>query len=244
MTTHSTSRTAAPAAPAAPPRDLRRATRLLAALILPIGPALIAVLRYVMPYSTTDDDQQIVREVTAHQSTQSLVVWLGFAGVLTLLPAMMWVSRLTRRSAPRLTAAAMLLLVPGYTCLALLVSSDAAVLFAVRHNLDATTAAAAYSSMHPIVIVAGVLFVLGHVLGTVLLGVAMLRSGVVPRWAAVAAIVAQPMHFVAAVIVSSHTLDLIGWGLNSVAFAAVSVAILRLRDDDWDLPPQRALARR
>ena len=56
------------------------------------------------------------------------------------------------------------------------------------------------------------LFVVGHVLGTILLGVGMLRWRVVPVWAAVATIVAQPIHFVAAVIVSSQTLDLASGG--------------------------------
>jgi bacteriorhodopsin len=222
------------------PPDLRRTTRLFAALVLPIGPALIAVLRYVMPYNTTDDEKAIVRGVAAHQATQSAVVWLGFAGVLTLVPAVLWVARLTRRQAPRLTAVALLLLVPGYTALAFLVASDAAVLFAVRHHLPVATAGDMYSSLHPIVSVAGGAFVLGHVIGTVLLGVALLRTRVVPRWAAVATIAAQPLHFIAAIIVSSHALDLAGWGLNAIGFAAVSVAILRLRDDDWELAPRAA----
>ena len=72
--------------------------------------------------------------------------------------------------------------------------------------------------MHAAATVAAVLFVLGHVLGTILLGVGMLRGGVVPV-GRVATIVAQPIHFVAAVIVSSQTLDLFGWGLNAVGFA-------------------------
>lgn len=220
--------------------DLRHATRVLAALILPIGPALIAVLRYVLPYSTTDSSTKIVREVQADQSTQSAVVWLGFLGVLAMVPAVIWVGRLTRRSAPRLTAAALLLLIPGYISLALLVSSDAAVLFAVRHHIDVNTAADAYTSLHPTTVVAGTVFVIGHVLGTILLGIALWRTAAVPRWAAVATIAAQPLHFIAAVIVSNHTLDLVGWGLNAVGFATAAVAIMRLRDDDWDLAPKQS----
>ena len=224
--------------PKAAPPDLRRVSRVFAALILPIGPALIAALRYVMPYSTTDDEKVIVRNVAAHQGTQSAIVWLGFAGVLLLVPAVLWVARLCRPRAPRLTAAALLLLVPGYTALAFLVASDAAVLFAVRHHLPTATAADMYTGLHPIVSAAGGVFVLGHVVGTVLLGVALLRTRVVPRWAAAATIAAQPLHFVAAIIVSSHALDLVGWGLNAVGFAVVSVAILRLRDEEWDLAPR------
>lgn len=238
MTTESTMHRAAPAGGSRRTKaDTRHATRVLAAIILPIGPALVAVLRYVMPYSTTDNAKKIVREVAADQTTQSAIVWLGFLAVLVLVPTVMWVSRLTRRAAPRLTAAAMLLLIPGYTALAFLVSSDAAVLFAVRHHTDVNTAADAYTSLHPSVVVAGAVFVAGHVLGTILLGIAFWRTAVVPRWAAVATIAAQPLHFIAAVVVSNHTLDLVGWGLNAVGFATAAVAIMRLRDDDWDLAP-------
>ena len=58
-------------------------------------------------------------------------------------------------------------------------------------------------------------------------------------WAAVATIAAQPIHFVAAVIVSSQTLDLFGWGLNAVGFAALSFVVLRMDDDEWAPAPQQ-----
>ena len=64
-----------------------------------------------------------------------------------------------------------------------------------------------------------------------------------PVWAAVATIVAQPIHFVAAVIVSSQTLDLFGWGLNAVGFAALSFVVLRMKDDEWAPAPQQPARR-
>ena len=227
------------AAPApAADTDLRRATRILAAIVLPIGPAAVAVLRYVLPYKTTDSGTDIVHQVAAHQDRAKLVVWLGLVATLTLVPAVVWVARVTAAKAPRLTAAALLLLVPGYLSLPLLVSSDASALFGVKHDLSTGLVSDMYTSTHPIMIVAGVVFVVGHVLGTILLGVALLRSGAIPTWAAWATILAQPLHFVAAVVVGSHPLDLFAWGLNAVGFAMVSVAILRMSDDAWS--PRRS----
>jgi hypothetical protein len=73
----------------------------------------------------------------------------------------------------------------------------------------------------------------------------------VPTWAGVVTVISQPLHFVAAVVVSSHALDLAAWGLNAVGFAAVSLAILRLGDDEWaprprtvETVPQRAASTR
>jgi hypothetical protein len=217
----------------APVADLRHATRVLAGIILPVGPASVALLRFVLPYKTTDSSTEIVHRIAAHQGRGSLVVWLGLVATLTLVPGVIWVGRVTARNAPRLTAAAMLLLVPAYLSLPFLISSDANALFGVKHDIPTRLVADMYTSTHPIMIVTGVVFVLGHVVGTVLLGVALLRSGVVPTWAAWVTIIAQPLHFIAAVILGSHLLDLFAWGLNAVGFAMVSVAILRMSDDSW-----------
>ncbi|MFL6061077.1 MAG: hypothetical protein ACJ72E_07595 [Marmoricola sp.] len=219
--------------------DLRRATRILAAVILPVGPAAVAVLRFVLPYTTLDSSTDIARGVAAHQGRENLVVWLGFVAALTLVPAVVLVARVTARSAPRLTAAAVLLLVPAYLSLAFLVSSDASALYAAKHGLSTAVAADMYNGTHPVVMIAGLLFVVGHVLGTVLLGVALLRSGAIPAWAAWITIAAQPLHFVAAVILGSHPLDLVAWGMNAVGFAVVSVAILRMSDESWSPRPSR-----
>lgn len=207
--------------------------RILLALLLPIGPAAIAILRFVLPYDTTSSSSEVAREVAAHQTAQNAVVWLGFVAMLTLVPAVLAVGKVARRESPRLAAVGIALLVPGYLVLGWLVASDAAVLFAVREGLPMDVAADAYESLHPGMLVAGVVFVIGHVVGTVLLGCALLRGTSVPRWAAIAVLVSQPLHFVAAVIVSSHELDLFAWGLNAVGFAAVSVAMLRMSDEEW-----------
>ncbi len=217
--------------------DLRHASRVLAAVVLPVGPGAVAALRYILPYTTADDSSEAVRLVAAHQTAQSAVVWLGFVACLTLVPGVIYAGRVVGRTAPRLAAVATLLLVVGYISLAWLATGDAYLLFGIRHHLPADTLGAMYDAVHPALAVAAGLFVLGHVLGTILLGVGMLRGRGVPGWAAVATIIAQPIHFVAAVIVPSHSLDLLGWGLNAVGFAVLSVAILRLPDDEWAPAP-------
>jgi hypothetical protein len=222
--------------------DVRGLSRWTAAVILPIGPAAVALLRYFLPYDTVDDSSTITSKVMADPGRMSLVLWLGFIAILTLVPAAYTVARMTRRRAPWLTAIALFLIVPGYLSLAWLAASDQFLWSGTEAGLDANTITRVADTMHPTVGLAGAFFVLGHVLGTILLGVAMWRSKVAARWAAVAVIVSQPIHFVAAVIVPNHALDLFGWGLQAVGFAAVGWAILRLRNDDWDPPilPERS----
>jgi hypothetical protein len=77
---------------------------------------------------------------------------------------------------------------------------------------------------------AGVIIVgvrVGHVLGTVLLGLAMLPSGRVPTWSAWAITVSQQLHFVATVIRSSPPIDFAAWGLTAAGMAMVARALLK-----------------
>ena len=79
------------------------------------------------------------------------------------------------------------------------------------------------------------MFVVGHIVGSVLLGLAFWRSGVVHRGWAVAMVVSQPLHLLAA-LTANHPLDLLGWGLTALAMGAAAVALLRTPDDHWDVP--------
>jgi hypothetical protein len=225
----------APRTATAPAIERPSPARWLAALVIPIGPAAVALLRYVLPYNTTDDNTTIVAKVLEEPDRQSLVLWLGFVAILTLVPGAIWVGRLTARRAPRLTAVALLLLIPGYLALAWLAASDLLIWTGADAGLDAATLTRLAGTAHPTSDIAEVLFVAGHVIGTVLLGLAMWRSHAVPRWAAVLTIASQPLHFVAAVIVVNHPLDLAAWGMQAVGFgaAAYTIASFHTRTTVW-----------
>ncbi|MFG1621663.1 hypothetical protein [Kribbella sp. NPDC049227] len=217
--------------------DVRPVSRWVTALILPVGPAAIALLRYFLPYDTVDDVSTIVTKIVDNLDRSSMVIWLGFIGILTLVPGAYAVGRLTRRRAPWLTAIALFLVVPGYLALPWTASSDLFTWSAGTAGLDVGSITKAVDVTHGSMNLAGAIFVFGHVVGTVVLGIAMWRSRIVARWAAVAVMVSQPIHFVAAIIVPSHTLDLFGWGLQAAGFAAVGWAILRMTNDEWEPLP-------
>ncbi|MPZ94761.1 MAG: hypothetical protein GEU96_07540 [Propionibacteriales bacterium] len=91
---------------------------------------------------------------------------------------------------------------------------------------------------HPVAMISSIGWVIGHILGMILLGIALARSGVVARWVGVVLAVSQPVHLVAAVIVPSRPLDVLGgWGLTTLGFVMVSVAIWRMSDDEFDARP-------
>jgi hypothetical protein len=69
----------------ATPADLRPASRWIAALLLPIGPVAIAVLRLIMPYDTNDDPATITGKIIGELDQASLMLWLALIGTLTLV---------------------------------------------------------------------------------------------------------------------------------------------------------------
>ena len=197
------------------------------ALLLPVGPLAIGVLRLVLPYYTASSSADMVAAVAAHPARQTAVLWLAYVGVLTLVPGLFVAARVSRDAAPRLTAWALGLAVPGYLSMAMMLGSDD-LLWSTHHaGLSATDSASVVSAAHPAVGVSLGVFVVGHVVGTVLLGLALLRSGRIPAWAAWAITVSQPIHFIATVVLGSPQVDFVGWGLTAVGMAMVAAVVLR-----------------
>ena len=66
-----------------------------------------------------------------------------------------------------------------------------------------------------------------------LLGIALWRSRVAPRWMAIALIVGGVTH----PFLPNHVIAGIGLLIASIGFAGATVALLRTPNDEFDLPP-------
>lgn len=199
------------------------------AVLMPLGPAAVAVLRFVLPYSTPDSPATMVSKIAADPSAQRLVLWLSVVAALALVPGAIAALSLTWHRAPVLSLVTAVLLVPGY----LMVGSagggtDLFVSAGLASGVDsgALVALASSTLADPVSTVSTAVFVAGHLLGAILLGVTLLRSGVV-RWPwAVLVLLSQPLHLVAA-MTGNHPLDLGAWGATAVGMGAVAVAYVR-----------------
>ena len=209
----------------------------LSLLLLPVGPVCVALLRLLLPYYTAPNDVAAAQAVIDHPGRESAVLWLGLAAVLTLLPGLYTLAD-SMPSRP-LKTTAMLLAVPGYLCLALLLVQDNLLYSAARTGTDPHRTAALLAALHPSVGLATDIFVVGHVLGTLLLGVALLRWRQVGRWAAWLITISQPLHVVAFVVLGSPVLDFAAWLLMALGLA--EVARTRLFRPSTPLPSSRAL---
>ncbi len=217
---------------ALPATDQGRRLRFTAlAVIAPIGPLAIAGIRAVLPYQTVDGNADLAAEVAANQSAQSTLLWLSLIASLTLVVGVVVLSVVAVRGAPVLGSIGAVLAVAGYSSLFFgVLPSDATALAAVQAGVDNATAAQILDQLaaHPSAAIALMLFVIGHILGTVLLGVALWKGRMVPAWAALVLIVSQPLHLVFAIVVPNGLLDAAAWSLTAVGFAAAGVALIGL----------------
>jgi len=197
------------------------------AVLLPAGPAAVAVLRLLLPYYTAGDTASTLAAVQAHPGRQSAVIWLAYLAALALVPGLFAAARICRDAAPQLTTWALALSVPGYLSLSTFVGYDQLLWSVAESGLPTPDALAVLDAAHPVVDVSVAVFVLGHVIGTVLLGLALLRSRRVPTWSAWAIAVSQPLHFVATVLLGSPEVDFFAWALTAVGMAMVARALVK-----------------
>jgi hypothetical protein len=203
------------------PADARLRAR-AAVAVAAVGPLAVAALRGLLPYDTVDDNATIVAKVAAHPGAETAVLWLSGLALVTLPLAVLVVNGAAMRARPVLGTVAAVIAWVGFSGLAYLVTQDqvARAGFAAGLPTDATAALMSAIDQSALASTATALFVTGHILGVVLLGLALWR--VIPRWAALALIVSQPFHFVVAVIVPNHALDALAWVLTAVGFSAAA----------------------
>jgi hypothetical protein len=81
-----------------------------------------------------------------------------------------------------------------------------------------------------LIVTFGALWLFGHLLGYVLLGIALLRARVIPRWAAWLLIVSAPLMGPIAYGVNVGLLQILGVVLVFIASVPAALAMLRRRD--------------
>jgi hypothetical protein len=205
--------------------------RMALAILMPVGPLAIAVVRGILPYTTADSNAAMAARVAAHQGAEMIVVWMTFIAVLTLIPGVIALGLLARRHAPRLGTTGLVLAYAAFACLfwSSVAGADSIALGAARIAMPPGATGALITSVAnipPVGLGTGI-FVLGHILSLVLLAVALWRGRVVPGWAALLLGGSQILHFVFAVVVPNQALDGCAWGLTAVAFAVAAVAFVR-----------------
>jgi hypothetical protein len=220
-------------------RDVRRVRRIVAAVILLVPATTIAIGRL---FVTDDGDTRKALDlIAAAPSRQFTFALLGFLATITLVPAFLAAARLARRRRPALTMIALGVNLVAYLGGWALAAIDNMYLAGAMLPVEQRDGAAALIDAmwsHELAGISTLLVVIGHVLGAILMGLAL--RGSIPTVGWVAMILSQPGHVFAFVVFPSPVMDALAWGLMAMAFAICAVTVLRTPDDEWDLPPLSA----
>lgn len=226
----------APAAVARPPHDTRTFWRVVLAVVAPLPMLAKGVFYLLVPADGDADFRRTVDAFTAHHGLLQPLKFLDATFVVGLIPATVAVIWVTRRITPRLTTVGAAITMVGFFAgIALLGGIFTPALVTAQHGLDPATIAPLDDAVanEPIIQISGLLFILGIVVGLAILGVALWRSRVVPAWMGIALLVGGATH----PFIPNHAGQGIGLLVAAVGFAGATVALLRTRNDDFDLPP-------
>lgn len=222
-----------------PVRDARTGWRVGLALLAPVPLLGMGVSYLLAPADGDVSVAEMAAAMQAHPGRSAASMAFGLLFVVLLIPATATLAWTTRRRAPRLTTAGVLLTVPAFLAA-----------FPVLPGGDVFAWAVAFRGVpvgpvqqledvlwdRPVVGASILLFLLAITVGLPLLGAAMWRAAVAPMWMAWCVIVGGATH----VFLPGHTLKGIGLLIGGIGFLGVSRALLRMRDDEFDLPPAAA----
>ena len=218
-------------------RDVRRFQRIAAAVVLLVPATTVAIGRLVL--TDDGDTRKALDLIAADPGRQFTFALLGFFAMLTVVPAFLAAARLARRRRPLLTMIALGVNLIAYLGGWALGAIDNMYLAGAMLPVAQRDGAAALIDAMWSDGLAGIstlLMVIGHVLGAILMGLAL--RGSIPAVGWVAMILSQPGHVFAFVVFPSPVMDALAWGLMALAFAICAVTVLRTPDDEWDLPPR------
>jgi hypothetical protein len=226
--------------------DPRKITRYAGAACLAIPPLAIAAGTWTVPVYDSDAPTAAQLADVAGQPLPAAALRVAVSLLVLLMPAAMLVAAwLARRGAPRLAAIgggiSFLAWMGGIASIGATEGlywhgSRLADREAVAEVIGAVSGDATYNSLLAV-------FVLGHLVGMLVLGIALWRSRAVPAWVGILFAASPILHGVARNV--GPTADAVAYGLLGVAMIGCAVSLVRLPDDEWDLPaaPARAAAR-
>ena len=220
------------------PRDLRTLRRGAFAISIVLGPLAVGVVRATIPLPSSSGAQAAIAAMAANPSMARVELTAGVIATLFLPFAIVGLTRLVVRRAPVLALLGGSLALVGWAMVPMLVTSDAVTYEMARLGANQAQFAALWEQLNGNFAVNTLftVFLVGHELGTLLLGIGLARARVVPLWAAAAVVIGIVLHPVS-FVVGNRLVDILAYALVTVGCAAAARAVLTTPNDAWDLPP-------
>jgi hypothetical protein len=207
-----------------------RTLRVALAVAAPLAPLAILVGRYL----TRDiaDSARALAFAAENPPTLQLYGFLELIIAITLVPGVLAAGLAGLSGSPRWATAGLLLGIPAWGAGLAIPDSLGVAGALTRAGADPDVSGQVLDQLGlagPALDLTYGLFVIGHIVATVVLGVALYRSRAVPRVVAVGLAVSQPLHFVAFIILQNPLLDAVAYALTAIGFGAAGLAIARRR---------------
>jgi hypothetical protein len=201
----------------------RRMSQVAALLIAPWGFVVANAGTALMAKNGEDDlsSRSALTMAAAHPGLDKASIFAAMLGSLILIPAVLGAMSLVRYRAARLGLIGGVLMVAGYVCyFALCFQSYATIAMAQNGGVTAHHIAILDATQNqPFYVIPALTFVLGNVVGTFLLGLALMRARVIPIWAGVCIVAWPVLHFLGG-----------PWGeVAGAVIEAVGLAVVALR---------------
>jgi hypothetical protein len=204
----------------------RRAGQALALLVAPWGFVIANTGGIVTSESGLDDTtpRGALLISAAHPLADKWFTFAAMMGCLFLVPAVLGAMSLVRVPAARVGLAGGVLMIGGYICyFGLLFQGYATIALSAHGGASADDVAVLDLIMNQgFFVVVALAFVIGNLIGTLLLGLALLRAPAVPRWAAALVLVWPVAH-----VVGGPWGEIVGAAAEAVGLAVVGHVLLR-----------------
>ena len=215
--------------------DVRTFWRVVLCVVVPL-PWLAKGVQYILMERDFPSSAAQIRAWTGDH-TFGWLQWLDVVFVVLVVPSIIALGLVSRRGSPRLTAAAMFVMGGGFLMvLPLNTGGDPLIWVAARNGFDPAVTGAFIDALQedPRVALGGLGFITAITIGSVLIGLALWRSRAVPGWAAALVGLGGFTH---PFLSFDHRVH--GGGLVALAVGcmAVSACLLRMTNDEFDLPP-------
>jgi hypothetical protein len=202
---------------------MRRVSTIVLAGSLVLSPLLILVYWLTYPVYGEFSAEGILGAVAGKTSATEISDAFAFCGALLAVPAALALMRVLSRKSPVLAWLGGGLSAIGWIAVIALLMTDVIAVELVDDPSADRVRVLHDVLTNPVVIGLNVLASL-HLVGAVLLGIGLLRSGLIARWLAIGAIIAPPVHLVAN-LSGLLWIDSATWLVVAAAYASVVPAV-------------------
>ncbi|WP_161962494.1 DUF4386 family protein [Nocardioides speluncae] len=219
------------------PHDARGYWRVLLAVLAPVAWLMVGIGGFIAPSELGGSGQETVAGIDAHRDLMRFLAGGQLFFLLTFVPGAIATIMALRRTKPVFTAVLGTWFLYAGLSGAANPPIDLIVLTGLEEGLApddlATLANALDGSIYTAVALLPVLLFITF--GRIALGVLFWKANLAPRWLAVVMMVSPFIEFVP--LGHQNVQSGVSWCLSAVAMTYVSLVLLRMTNDEFDLPP-------